>query len=774
MKKKLPALIAVLSVLSLTVAQAQPAKLILEQQEGRITFAVDEVEPATSSIGWGYSGAEVAKDLNVEHSNDIFLTSTWESEIIANSFADETGIRMIGEDVVFKMLLEAWCQHRPVVLSPDAIWLVICQQVSYCINKNPEDYRALLVNHEGKKELQVRTAKELFTEKADWSKIISEFTAQIDQYTNNDIASTLVADFSTTGTDERIASQVTLMDAVKSYFDYTVIYAVCGIPSITLTGTPDDWRKVLEKTRALEELGFGWWTSELEPILEEFVKAAAGKPDYWFWKDIVKKSRPLTVEGPSCMGRKKELTKFDGWFLKFFPFDNDGRTPEKVTLVQNMLPETVVVPFKYQIVSATGEVLEETPMELVAGIVGVLEEAKTFTLTPKIGWFVRTAKPGEVIAQERHRQDSIQLANALKTGRALSDDSGLTMDASVKYWDEGLLSLSDLSRRSSEWPEIFKFEYGISYGANTWKVGNTRITAPSSRTFMNPYVSWVHPDYATPQMLQYFQTMFDYVEICRRRAANDFAKGSSFNRDQVTDFHLKVADSFFARMKEETVSGQDTAAVRHYADMVSKELAQTQEASYENLEVYPKGFGSGFYIGGNSEFPVGPIGKYVNPAVQLVLGCSFTVNRVVVGMDVSVGTAGKLKQDLPRDGYKWEAGNRLTPGNVEFTLGYTAYDSQWWKLTPFVGGGLSSIEYPSNPVDADKKVDTLSGFRFMAGVEADYKLFRAIEFNSYMDAMHETSVRARLYVARSAFPVPGPSWSVNLGIGINFLAWLLK
>ena len=65
MKKKLPALIAVLSVLSLAVAQAQPAKLILEQQEGRITFAVDEVEPATSSIGWGHSGAEVAKDLNV-------------------------------------------------------------------------------------------------------------------------------------------------------------------------------------------------------------------------------------------------------------------------------------------------------------------------------------------------------------------------------------------------------------------------------------------------------------------------------------------------------------------------------------------------------------------------------------------------------------------------------------------------------------------------------------------------------------------------------------
>ena len=134
------------------------------------------------------------------------------------------------------------------------------------------------------------------------------------------------------------------------------------------------------------------WTSEIVPILEEFVKAAEGQPDYWFWKDIVKKTRPRKIQGPVCARHQPRMTKFDGWFLKFFPYDNKGRTPNKVKITQTMLPETVVVPFKYQVVTLDGVVLEETPLELVAGIVGVIEDPENYSMTPKIGWFVRTVK----------------------------------------------------------------------------------------------------------------------------------------------------------------------------------------------------------------------------------------------------------------------------------------------------------------------------------------------------------------------------------------------
>ena len=74
-------------------------------------------------------------------------------------------------------------------------------------------------------------------------------------------------------------------------------------------------------------------------------------------------------------------------------FDGKGRTDEKVPITKTMMSETVCVPFKYQVMTPEGAVVSETEMELVGGIVGVQEDSATFTLSPKIGWFVRTAEP---------------------------------------------------------------------------------------------------------------------------------------------------------------------------------------------------------------------------------------------------------------------------------------------------------------------------------------------------------------------------------------------
>ena len=739
---------------------AQPAQLILSQKEGRITFAVDEVDIPDNHCGLKTTGSILSLDLNRNIDGDLF--SDWEPKILANSLADVDNLYDIGEDVVFQMLLKAWCQHRPVVLTPDAIWLIICQQFSHIVNENPEKYRGVLVNHEGKKELKVES-NDLFSNQADWEGIISRFTAEIDKYTNNGLATTLVADFSTTGTDERIASEVTLMDVVKPYFDYTAVYAICGIPSITLTGTPDDWRKVLEKTLALEAFGLGWWTTELEPILQEFVKAAEGHPDYWFWKDIVNKTRPRTIQGPVCSKRQPKLTKFDGWFLKFFPYDNKGKTPAKVDITQTMLPETVVVPFKYQVVNLDGVVLEETTLELVAGIVGVLEDPDDFAMTPKIGWFVRTVK---VDNQSRIQDAPIDLGQ--------SHNPELTMEATVRYWDEGPLTYADLSARKSELPKISEFQYNISWTTSDWKTGNTRFRVPVSRSYLNPYASWVHPDFRTDAMLQYIQTGFDYVEICRRRAMRELMQGSTFGQGSVMKFHLDVADSFMAKLKDETQQGQDAAAVQDYARRVKAELAQTEEVQYDDLRIDPRGFGMGMHCGIGSEFYTGPVTDYLTPIAGLDFGFDFCFSRINLYIGGLLGLGGRYKQAIARDGYQWNAGERMKGGNIEVSIGYTVFDSQWWKVAPFAGIGVGFIDYPYHPGNPDKKSDEISGFRYQAGISADLKFSRLVDYVQALEGLSETSVRSRLYVAHTAFPTPAPSWTVNFGLSVNMLGWILK
>ena len=98
---------------------------------------------------------------------------------------------------------------------------------------------------------------------------------------------------------------------MKSYFEYILLRIVCGIPGITLQGTTEDWQKILKKTKQLGKYGLTWWTSELEPILKEFVEASKGKIDKEFWKGMFKyHSKDAVCGGP--------VTIIDGWIVKFF------------------------------------------------------------------------------------------------------------------------------------------------------------------------------------------------------------------------------------------------------------------------------------------------------------------------------------------------------------------------------------------------------------------------------------------------------------------------
>ena len=325
--------------------------------------------------------------------------------MIAKSFSDdERFYTFTGKDVFFKTIVRAYAEHRPLVFSPDMIWVLISQGFARYVNAHPEELRDQLVNHSGKMELVVQSDKDLLSEDADWEKMMGDFTAQINENTKGDIAKTITADFTTTGITERITSQITLMETMKSYFDYVVHYIACGIPSVTLTGTPQDWQKVLEKTQQLEKYGISKWTKSLVPILTEFVKASEGKADQAFWQSMVKKRRQNELEGGGCDFRKP--TKLDGWILKFFP-DENGQTLDQVPHTHKMPSERVYVDFKYQVINPVdGTVLTDIPMQLVAGFIGTEVDTLTHALTPKMGWVVRQMEGSDSIVKRLQKIDS--------------------------------------------------------------------------------------------------------------------------------------------------------------------------------------------------------------------------------------------------------------------------------------------------------------------------------------------------------------------------------
>ncbi len=375
------------------VSNGQNAK-ILKQEKGSITFVVDENLPAPHSSyrNDGLDGKQIARFL----AQDFQVVRPTEG-LVAGSFLSDRFDRTEG-DALYHTMVKCFAEHRPLVLSPDMVWIVIAQAFSHHVSEHAEQLRPRLVEHDGRIDLVVRSTENLLTEEADWASIMQDFERQIATNSKGDIAQTISADFTTTGIAERIASQVTLMDAMKQYFEYVVLTFSCGIPHITLLGTPEDWQKVHDKTMALSSYDMQWWTSQLEPILTEFVNAAKGQPNQKFWQDMVMKDKPERLRGDGCSpGKPSEL---NGWMLRLFPYDRDGkRTAGTVPHTRRMLTEVVRVPFRYVVSHPDGRV-DETPMELYAGIVGVKEDTVTCALMPQIGWMARIAEQDDMLVKK--------------------------------------------------------------------------------------------------------------------------------------------------------------------------------------------------------------------------------------------------------------------------------------------------------------------------------------------------------------------------------------
>lgn len=369
---------------------AQDAK-ILEQKQGSITFAVDE------NLQWRSSSAV---PMNTVSKADGY---------IAASFLDTPLVT--GRTPFFHGMVRAFAEHRPVTLSPDVIWMLISQNFNHDVNADPEAFRDKFVDFDGKVDLVVESAYPLGSSKFDWTGTVDGFADKIRENTNGDIAKTLTAGFTTTGTVERIASEVVLMGTTQAYFEFVVMYLGCGIPSVTLTGTVQDWQSVQDRTKRLVGLGAGSWASDLIPILEQFVLAADGRPDQAFWQDIVMINHPGSLERGGACGLTPS-TLLDGWFLKFLPYDKNGnRMPRRVEYTFDGYPEQMAsVPALYLVLNpVTGNIIESVNLKLSGGIAGYVSDTATCGISFQIGWAVQRADGYELADKLKNHSGTLDL-----------------------------------------------------------------------------------------------------------------------------------------------------------------------------------------------------------------------------------------------------------------------------------------------------------------------------------------------------------------------------
>jgi len=186
----------------------------------------------------------------------------------------------------------AYSHHVPLIITPDIIFYLISSATAVHINQNAEKLRKVFVNHEGKKELEIRRDDFVLNSKSNpWHEVIDDFVIEIGKNTNNNVADLMVANFSTTSKDARVVSQMVLMDSMQKYFDYEIT-TMCGIPEIRLTGSKQDWESVKNKTNGILQLIPDlkvWIDGSLNEILDHFIGAFDDKVDNKFWNEIYKR-----------------------------------------------------------------------------------------------------------------------------------------------------------------------------------------------------------------------------------------------------------------------------------------------------------------------------------------------------------------------------------------------------------------------------------------------------------------------------------------------------
>lgn len=353
----------------------------MEKTAGRtaaITFAVDDVTAAEKLLPECPAHEAVKRMLG----GAIESCGDYHSNVV--------------KDVDYQSLLAAvylaFSQHRPLVLTPDAVWVTIAQGIAHHMAIHGERLRSRFVSHAGKLELEYAVAGWVAgSPENPWPEAFAAWTGQIRQHVGAQTHDLLVCDFSTTGPIERTVSQIVMMDIFERYFHY-VLVGICGIPMVTLEGTTADWERLREKVRGLRVFDIDWWLEHLLPICDRFVAATRGEVDVEHWQGICK----LREEYGGDI--------INGWVCKLFPYLRefvDGpcrrRNPifETGQGMQTLVapPGLSRVPFTWR----DAETRRERKMEAIGGLVGVTQDPQTMALRPRVGWAVRAAEKMEVL-----------------------------------------------------------------------------------------------------------------------------------------------------------------------------------------------------------------------------------------------------------------------------------------------------------------------------------------------------------------------------------------
>ena len=367
------------------------------QQEVRVESkspdSVELVEKEGPGIEFKLANVELAKSLLPDTNYNLAVEARVNKKVFVSSA--ETGERLtpIYNNGFLQTVHSAYAEHRPLVISPDAVWLLIEQGFSIHINQHYKKYENVVLKKNRPKEIRVREDSLVNGNPKYWTAAIDAMAGDVENYVHDSIAKIFVPQFSTSTKKEITAFQITLLETFKKSFDYAM-ESGCGIPSIKLRGNRSDWKKIDSLLEKVKQYDLQVWGSNLQQVIGEFINVYDGKINAEFWNTIYKDYSEYNVQYVS------------GWVLKFFPYVKSLEHVEKdggYYKTYNYVPNQFIDGEDYRLSVLTTEDFPEgiaevdfvwdnygkkMKMKMYSGFVGIRQNDSTKAIETEIGWAV--------------------------------------------------------------------------------------------------------------------------------------------------------------------------------------------------------------------------------------------------------------------------------------------------------------------------------------------------------------------------------------------------
>lgn len=329
-----------------------------------------------------------------------------------------------------------------------------------------------------------------------------------------------------------------------------------------------------------------------------------------------------------------------------------------------------------------------------------------------------------------------------------------------KYWADGDLTWNDFQAKTQK-TYASKLAYILSYKTDKKTINNTTYYGVFSDAYIDKSLSFVHLNIKDAYHLKYNQVLFNLLELKKRELQKRiYDLDNYFNINSLYSDSLNQLEQTIANFQEEGNYGIIKDVTDKWLEKTNKELAET--AAFTLPDFRKSNWTYGLYAGLDFGMYGDTYKELFNHTIGINLGFEFSYKKIFMGLNMGI-TNSKLNNNLVDPSLIISAGKRSSIGILNAYFGYPVYETNKFRVIPFVGYGVNFL----SEVSEDNNRQEINTGTSLFGVNIDFKGKKKVYFTPSIFNVKEEGYsyfRARFFINNSNFNSNLKGYTINIGL----------